>query len=282
MELPAGAQLPSPGCGLVPPALACPPVLSFYLPSPPLLCPAALHLASRHARLACIKVLLEAGAGQLRDRQGRVPLDLARCGAWEPSRRCGKRRQGGLGGGLLACQDRAQRLALPTACGPGRRGTATCWPWCSSTRRCGRSWSGRSGSGDPSRRAAAAARAAVGRRETKGLPLDQGAPGPSLLCTPDLVFPMPPIHLQSSVHEGVRHVGGSGARLLRAGRWAAPPVPSRQPRVAQQPPPPAPIAQIYAVPRHNQRTRRPGGRKLANRGTLAGQARAAAPTLPLL
>ena len=39
---------------------------------------AALHLASRHARLACVKVLLEAGARQLCDRQGCTPCDLAK------------------------------------------------------------------------------------------------------------------------------------------------------------------------------------------------------------
>ena len=39
--------------------------------------PAALHLASRHARLACVKVLLEAGARQLCDRQGCTPRQLA-------------------------------------------------------------------------------------------------------------------------------------------------------------------------------------------------------------
>ena len=52
------------------------------VPSPNPLClcsipPAALHLASRHARLACVKVLLEAGARQLCDRQGCTPRQLA-------------------------------------------------------------------------------------------------------------------------------------------------------------------------------------------------------------
>ncbi|PRW60077.1 D Chain Coupling Of Remote Alternating-access Transport Mechanisms For Protons And Substrates In The Multidrug Efflux Pump Acrb [Chlorella sorokiniana] len=37
----------------------------------------ALHLASGHARLACVKVLLEAGARQLPDRQGCTPRQLA-------------------------------------------------------------------------------------------------------------------------------------------------------------------------------------------------------------
>jgi ankyrin repeat protein len=47
------------------------------LPAFPLLNTAALHLACRHAQLACVRALLEAGATQLPDSHGRTPVQVA-------------------------------------------------------------------------------------------------------------------------------------------------------------------------------------------------------------